>query len=63
MLPRKERIGRVEILSERMNLARDMSSCCIGVEAYLDLAADRRITIGSAEDEDGRERKSGWFGK
>ena len=29
-------IGQVEFLSERITAARELSSCCVGVEAMLD---------------------------
>lgn len=41
MKPRSEKIGRVVIFSEKMDAAREMSSCCIGVEALLEADAQR----------------------
>ena len=41
MKPRSDKIGKVEIFSEKMDAAREMSSCCVGVEAHLEADADR----------------------
>ncbi len=41
MKPRSENIGRVVFLSEKMDAARESSSCCIGVEALLEADALR----------------------
>jgi hypothetical protein len=41
MKPRSEKIGRVVFLSEKMDAAREMSSCCVGVEALLEADAHR----------------------
>lgn len=39
MKPRGERIGKVVFLSEQMDAARELSSCCIGAEAHLEANA------------------------
>ena len=39
MKPRSEKIGRVVFLSEKMDAAREASSCCVGVEALLEADA------------------------
>ena len=44
MSSRSAKIGRVEIFSEKMDAARDLSSCCVGVEAYLEADADRILS-------------------
>ncbi|MGI9390783.1 MAG: hypothetical protein ACR2O1_12055 [Boseongicola sp.] len=40
MKPRSDKIGKVEIFSEKMDAARELSSCCIGVEAHLEADAN-----------------------
>jgi hypothetical protein len=36
MQPKSENIGEVVFLSEKMQVAREISSCCIGTEAYFE---------------------------
>ena len=40
MMTPRDKVGRVVLLSEIMTDARDLSSCCVGVEARLDLLAN-----------------------
>ena len=39
MMTPKDKVGRVVLLSEIVADTRDLSSCCVGVEAHLDLLA------------------------
>ncbi|MFT4716522.1 MAG: hypothetical protein ACI861_000701 [Paracoccaceae bacterium] len=36
MHPKGKNIGQVVFLSEKVDFAREVSSCCIGTEAYLE---------------------------
>jgi hypothetical protein len=40
MMTPRDKVGRVVFLSELMSDARDLSSCCLGVEARLDRLAN-----------------------
>ncbi len=47
MMPRAHKIGQVEFLSEKLSAARELSSCCVGVEAYLDRSAGRADAVAA----------------
>ena len=40
MMTPRDKVGRVEFLFEKLSDARELSSCCVGVEAHLDCLAD-----------------------
>ena len=40
MMTPRDKVGRVEFLFEQLSDARELSSCCVGVEAHLDRLAD-----------------------
>lgn len=42
--PKRQKIGEVVFLAEKMQMARQLSSCCVGTEALLESGFERQYS-------------------